>query len=533
MFDIFPNARARNGPRFRLNGAMSVPFNIETFRYVDLFVFINAYPDPQRFIFESKTEKHEALGDGANKYIYNQLAQNMVGPNEILIYSGDGFFVDINPNSEFWHIDTAKNARIFAFFIGMLYESGSVLPYHLPPALLEMIKNNPTSSDYCGLAQSDMETLLANGDQDFLAQIKSVAEEDFHMLGLDEKTPYDYMWNYFHKNINDITLLIYSVIAETFHTYSNFSKFSIMDIDTFLSGPCEISMDNLKKVITFGKDSDPLHSELFFQVCENLQQTQRKKMLFKFGETLTLTPDKPYLVKVKEMGDKEYDIQVCYRTVDINKHFFSDYFVLKKFIEDLCDENDLISDNEYLARQRNRERGEGPEMNVEMDLNGDPEEMIGNLENIIANASPLERAMIGIIIGGRMNGFGGGFGGMNGFGDFILERRRRHPDQRREHRRNQPDRPVQPADNPMPPLIPIEPLTDNISYTEEIEDDQNIELINHISSEENSEETSTETSSEGPTTQEEDFVEEITVEEDSVEEIVVEENKPDNKTDEI
>ena len=256
-------------------------------------------------LFQFNTIHHagNACGEGATRQVYHKLCNDMVNT---IMTNTHPYFMDINPDHDFWSSD--ENIECFVMLIGMIISSGCLLPYHLPPALLEIISNKILTS-------TELSFFMEKIDPDGYSYVKHIDPADFPSLGTGFDSIDDYYKSKVIGSIDDKKMDIYRSIAKHFELFDSFHDYDILIIDDTFSGSYTITADQVSSIIHIDNE----YGDMWRNFIHSLSETEIKQMLILFGNTLSL--DNSYTVHVSN-SDIDIQITTCFRTIRLNKKLF-------------------------------------------------------------------------------------------------------------------------------------------------------------------------------------------------------------------
>lgn len=116
----------------------------------------------------------------------------------------------------------------------MAVYSEYVIPFHLPPLLLEMIANKKMTS-------KDLEFYIEKIDPEAYDYAQKIDPIDFESIGTDFTNHEEYYRNKVIQDISTEKYIIYELISKQFELFDAFNKYDILTIDEMLSGIYEIT----------------------------------------------------------------------------------------------------------------------------------------------------------------------------------------------------------------------------------------------------------------------------------------------------
>ena len=325
-----------NSPSFEFQSTKCLDFDLKNGTYMDLFEQIKIFKG-YFFNFHTKYDNYSAFGIGATKQVYQKLVTDMIG--DILIKTSS-YFMDINVINHFWQIDS--NIEAFVIFIGMLINSGCVLPYHLAPGLLESIINKKMNI-------KEMEFFMEKIDPVMLGSVKKIHPADFHLLETNYDTVEDLYRSILGCNCIVDKINIYKKIANNFELFDSFHDYNILTIDQTLSGLYTITADRVLSMIYM---ADPAYTNSWENFVRSLSESELKQMLITFGNTLSI--DNKYTIYVSDTLKTDIHITTCIQSITINKKLLDNIENLNQLKCYFMD-SDQISDatNTFLAYDDN------------------------------------------------------------------------------------------------------------------------------------------------------------------------------------
>lgn len=293
-------------PSFNFSSNEKMTFDFEIHKYTDLFEWINIYKGAS-ISFETKNGKSTAFGAGATKQVYQQIAMDLIGD---VWTKTSNYFVEPNLNNCFW--SDHDNIYALVMFIGMIVQSGSVLPYHLSPGLLEKIVNKKMSL-------IDLKFFLEKIDPDVYGSVKKIETNHVPFESLD--TGFNDLESYLRAIlVSDQEKFIhtYEQIAGNFELFDSMFDYDIQLMDKVLSGSYEITHDAVFNIINFNSVK---RYDMWKEFVYNLTESELKQMLLTFGNSLTLNTT--YNVYLSWSTEVDIRIATCIKSITIHKRLFA------------------------------------------------------------------------------------------------------------------------------------------------------------------------------------------------------------------
>lgn len=288
-----------------------------------------------KLCFEIRNGKDCAVGSGANKQVYDKLAQEIFGikSSEESIMVTNSYFADINTNHYFWKSN--DNIRNFVVLIAMIIDAGCLLPFHLAPGLLEKISNTQ-------MIRSELDFYMDKIDTDSLHFSKKICTEDFHSLGTDFSTHEDYYRNTIIGTICPEKAAIYQAITNHLNVLL-VNKFDILSLDNFFSGPYILTPNLVLPICKLNKEK---YNPIWQNFLQTLNDNELKQMLMVFGNNISLK--NTYFINITRECQTDIDISVCSSTICINKKIFENPEQLDKLKWYFANGDDKIKDYQLL-----------------------------------------------------------------------------------------------------------------------------------------------------------------------------------------
>lgn len=279
------------------------------------------------FIFDTIHHNTIAYGDGATRQVYSKLCNDLIGT---LLIKTHPYFMDINVDHPFWQDD--ENIECFVMFIAMVIKYGCLLPYHLPPALLESITNKK-------LQKTQLEFFMKRFDSVTYYSMQKVSPDEFPSLDIDFETHEDYYKHTIIGTISQEKMNIYQSIAKHFELFDSYNDYDILVLDETFSGIYTITPDHILPIINFKHEN---YNALWENFVRSLSECELKQMLILFGNTCSL--NNRYTIIVREMPKLDLEISVCFKIIILNERLFENVDKLDK-LRIYFEANDQISDH--------------------------------------------------------------------------------------------------------------------------------------------------------------------------------------------
>jgi hypothetical protein len=308
-----------------------------------------------RITFRCIEDDSLSYGHGANKYVYQKIAMNLldaVESNEIdlpLIDDGTEFtnhesilirkhnyFVEPNLCNNFWK--DPENIYAFVVFIASMISFESVLPYHLSPAILEFIT-------YKKLTESELKFYLEKIDPE-LQGIDTIDDNFIKELGLGFDTVMDYLRFKVVGTLTSEQIVVYEEIASNFSLFNSFADFDIPNIDSVLSGKYTITADDVLKITIIEKK----YINLWKKFVRSLSESELKQMLLSFGNTLSL--DNHYNIHVNTIQTHDINIMTCAKDISIRENMLTEDEMIEQ-LRIYFRNNDSMRDDTYVEQDNN------------------------------------------------------------------------------------------------------------------------------------------------------------------------------------
>ena len=302
----------RTKPQFKFEGAKRIEFDLEKHNLLHIQEQIKIFKGYE-FYFSTIYRNDCAIGCGANRQVYTKLSNDLI---ESILTKTLAYFMDIDETNSFWNSD--ENIESFVIFIGMIINSGCLLPYHLAPALLETISNKK-------MTFTELEFFMEKMDSIAFNQLNKISPHDFKSLETNFETHEDY---YRWKIIGSPTkkkLDIYKSISGYFELFDSFFDYDIKIIDKTFSGAYCITTEMVLGLTHLLANQEYLLS--WQEFIKSLSEAELKQMLILFGNTTCLS--KEYTIYVSDTLKTDIHIATCSQSVTLNKKLFENVEYLK------------------------------------------------------------------------------------------------------------------------------------------------------------------------------------------------------------
>lgn len=257
--------------------------------------------------FDIENGKENACGDGANRFVYQQIAMDLVQPNSILIFSST-YFVEPDLKNDFWTDD--DNIYAFVIFIDLLVSSESVLPYHLSPAILEYIV-------YRKLNMEELLFYLSKIDHEIYEQVTKLNDAQIKELNIGFDTVMEYIRSKVIGHITPEQDILYTEIASGFSCINIWSIYDVMTIDKILSGPYMIVPDNILQIMTVHNEQ---YTDQWSKFIRSLSEYECRQLLLLFGNTISLGVTYDIYIEPQSL---DINISTCTRKIMLNEKLFT------------------------------------------------------------------------------------------------------------------------------------------------------------------------------------------------------------------
>jgi len=298
------STQTKNGPLFHFEKKESIVFYPETNNLLNILEYIKIYRGCY-FNFENQYRDNFAYGKGATRQVYTHLCNELT---DTIMINTHPYFFDINDNCEFWQLD--ENIESFVVFVAMVIKSGCLLPFHFPPALLEIICHKKLNYEELGFFMEKINPIIFESAQ----KINSM---DFKFLDIG----FDNHEEFYHAHIightDDKKLNIYKAISKHFELFDSFNDYKISEIDEKFSGLYTITSDHVIPLISMNNQK---YNTQWKKFVRSLSEQELKQMLITFGNTLALNHS--YSVNINYNMNTDINIMTCLRTVNINEKLF-------------------------------------------------------------------------------------------------------------------------------------------------------------------------------------------------------------------
>lgn len=287
------------------------------------------------YVFEFNVihQNQIATGFGATRHVYNKIYNEWTYDNNILTKTHP-YFVDINMEHSFWISE--DNIKKFTIFLIMAVHYDCIAPFHLPPALLEIITKKKMSL-------TELVFFMEKIYPENLNHAKKIKPSDFNDLELDFVDHDDYYRNKITPPISTEKNFIYHTISKQFDFFDALYNYDIFTIDSSLSGTYDITPAIVLSIMEVNSiDNNPIYLDIWEKFVKTLDSTELKQLLITFGNTLAL--NKKYTIIISDLQELDIQISTCFQLIKINKKLFETPVHLNNLKYYFKDNDNVISD---------------------------------------------------------------------------------------------------------------------------------------------------------------------------------------------